>query len=137
MLWLWRDFILIFFTTEDWFSMITKISYILHEMLHTANFELNFLTLKIAFKSEIALKLKSKIAYSRNESMAYVLLFSTKRRKRKLKIKTSTDPQSKRIEDLTSWSITYHPILEITIICNEISFLDLLHNTTKFIFKNL
>lgn len=88
-------------------------------MLHAANFEYNFLTLKIAFKSEIALKLKSKIAYTRNESMAYVLLFSTKRRKRKLEIKTSTDPQSKRIEDLTSWSITYHPILEITIICNE------------------
>lgn len=71
-------------------------------MSHAASFRIDFVTQKIALISEIALKLKSKIAHSRNESMEYVLLFSTKRRKRKLEIKTSTDPQSKRIEDLTS-----------------------------------
>lgn len=61
-------------------------------------------------------KLRAKVKI-REKSTVYVTLFSTKRRKRELEIKTSIDPQSKPIEIWASWSITCHPIIEITIIC--------------------
>lgn len=59
-------------------------------------------------------ELKSKIAM-RNKTITYVTLFSIKSAQAWIG-NQNIDPQSNRFETLTSWSITCHPIIEITII---------------------